>query len=725
MGKLRYNVDNWIENGDSWRIRGWAYMDDQHECVIRLLDARKMPLPAMISRTERKDVDQETGADGSLPAGFVIDISKEAAGKKKVWLEITADGRTYLRRYRIPYSEAQREQNKKPAGPLMEKLMGITIRGRSLGYLIRHGRQVAHTYGMVESLRRLRSFAGRKKDDLYKNWIEKYEKLDERLEEQKAADFGFRPLISVVVPVYRTPEHFLRDLIRSMKAQTYDNWELCLADASGSPSPLAGFLAREEKEDPRIRSVQLASNGGISENTNEAIKIARGEYIAFCDHDDTLAPHAMYEIVKALNEHPDADVLYSDEDKIDADKSFRYDPNFKPDFNMDLLASINYICHLFVAKRSLLDKVGLLRKEYDGSQDHDLILRACEEAGQIVHIPEILYHWRSHASSTAEDPESKMYCYEAGRRAVQAHYDRAGIPAEVSLGEVYGTYRTRFLWEEKPLVSIIIPNKDHTDDLDKCVRSIQNGSTYRNLEFIIVENNSEKEETFRYYEKLSGEFANVKVVRWEESFNFSKINNFGVKHASGEYLLLLNNDTELIAPDAIGDMLGYCMRSDVGAVGARLYFGDNTIQHAGVVIGYGGFAGHCFVNEPRTSNGYMSRIICACDYSAVTAACLMTKRSAFEAVGGLTESFEIALNDIDYCLKLREKQYTIVYDPWAEFYHYESKSRGLDAEDPEKNARLQAEVKKFRSRWSGILEEGDPYYNPNLSLVRQDYSVKE
>lgn len=725
MSKLRYNVDNWIESEDSWRIRGWAYLDDQNPCEIRLLDAHRQPLEAKIQRTLRKDVDQQTGADGSLLCGFIIDVSKKAAGTRKVWLEITAAGKAYYRRYRIPYSENQTEKNRKPVSPVMDKLLNIQIKGRSVGYLLRHSSQVLHTYGLVESLRRIRGFVGRKNDNLYRNWIAEYERLPERLEEQRKTVFPYRPLVSVVVPVYRTPEKYLQALIDSLKAQTYENWELCLADASGEPSPLEDFLKRASAEDIRVRSVHLDSNDGISNNTNEAIKIARGEYIAFCDHDDTLAPHAMFEIVRASNADCRPDVIYSDEDKTDAEGRLRYDPNFKPDFNIDLLTSINYICHLFVIKRTLLDQVGLLRKAYDGSQDHDMILRSCEMAEKIVHIPEVLYHWRSHTSSTAEDPESKLYCFEAGRNAVQAHYDRMGIPAEVSFGEVFGTYRTRFLWEEKPLVSIIIPNKDHTDDLDKCVRSIQNGSTYRNLEFIIVENNSEKEETFRYYEKLTGEFENVKVVRWEEDFNFSKINNFGAKYASGEYLLLLNNDTELIASNAIGDMLGYCMRSDVGAVGARLYYGDNTIQHAGVVIGYGGFAGHCFVNEPRTSNGYMSRIICACDYSAVTAACLMTKRTAFEAVGGLTESFEIALNDIDYCLKLREKQYTIVYDPWAEFYHYESKSRGLDAEDPDKNARLEAEVKEFRSRWSGILDAGDPYYNPNLSLVRQDYSVKE
>ena len=416
-------------------------------------------------------------------------------------------------------------------------------------------------------------------------------------------------------------------------------------------------------------------------------------------------------------------MIYSDEDKMSMDGHKFFQPHFKPDFNQDLLCTVNYICHLFVAKRELVEKVGMLRSEFDGAQDYDFIFRCTEEAEKICHIPKILYHWRCHEDSTAENPESKQYAFEAGRRAIEAHYQRKGIHATVENGEFLGLYRTKYILDEKPLISIIIPNKDHIDDLDRCVQSILKKSSYPNLEFIIVENNSTEEKTFAYYEKLQKECSKVQVYYYKGDFNYSKINNFGVRHANGTYLLLLNNDTEMINDDCIEEMLGYCSRSDVGIVGARLYYEDDTIQHAGVVIGFGGIAGHCFVQQPRGNTGYCHRIICAQDYSAVTAACMMVKRSVFEEVGGLTEELAVAFNDIDFCMKVRQKGYLVVYNPYAELYHYESKSRGLE-DTPEKQERFHKEIRTFETRWPEILKNGDPYYNPNLSLETQNFSLK-
>ena len=424
-----------------------------------------------------------------------------------------------------------------------------------------------------------------------------------------------------------------------------------------------------------------------------------------------------------MNQDQTIEAIYTDEDKISMDGKEHFQPHFKTDFNIDLLRSVNYICHLFVVKRSLFEKVGLLNHEYDGAQDYDFVLRCAEQAVNIRHIPKILYNWRAHKDSTAENPESKRYAFEAGIRAIQAHYDRCGIDAEVSAEQLNGIYRSKYRLKEQPLVSVIIPNKDHTEDLDKCIRSIEEKGTYKNIEYIVIENNSEKKETFAYYEKLQAENPKVKVVFWEREFNYSAINNYGVGFAKGEYLLFLNNDTEIINPDCIEELLGYCMRDDVGIVGARLYYEDDTIQHVGVIIGLGGVAGHTFVGEPKDSLGYFGRIVTAQDYSAVTAACLMTKRKVFEKVNGFEEKLAVAFNDVDFCLKVREAGYLVVYNPYAELHHYESKSRGLE-DTEEKVLRFQGEIRTFQYRWKEILNEGDPYYSPNLTLDKTDFSLR-
>ena len=540
-------------------------------------------------------------------------------------------------------------------------------------------------------------------------------------ERELEKEFSYRPKISILVPVYRTPIPVLCEMIESVCGQTYSNFELCIADGSMGDERLANTIREYQKKDSRILYRELEENSGISGNTNAALSMASGEYVGLLDHDDLLEPDALYEVVSRLQEQS-YDILYTDEDKVNEDSSKFMDPNFKPDFSMDLFCSHNYITHFFVVKKSIIDMVGGFRSEYDGSQDYDVMFRCIEQSKQICHIPKILYHWRMITGSTAEDPASKMYCYEAGRKAIESHLQRVGLEGTVTMTDMWGIYHTVYKVVGSPLVSIVIANKDLADTLDQCIRSIEEKSTYRRFEIIVVENNSTEDATFTYYDKIQSEFDNVHVVTWKGEFNYSAINNYGVAHAKGEYILLLNNDTEMITPTAIEEMLGICCRKEVGIVGAKLLYDDDTVQHAGVVVGFGGYAGHVFHGIPRNDLGYMMRPMMNCNYSAVTAACLMVKRSIFEKVGGLTETYKVACNDIDFCLKVREKGYLVVYNAFSEWYHYESKSRGYE-DTPEKMERFQGEVRKFQARWGDFLEKGDPYYNPNFPITKAPFEL--
>lgn len=574
----------------------------------------------------------------------------------------------------------------------------------------------------------------------YDRWRRKYGVTKQELAAQRESHFEYEPKLSILVPLYRTPEKFLREMIASVEAQTYSNWELVLSDGSGVDSPLVKLLEEYEAKDGRIRVVQNRAQLRISENTNAAMAAATGEYIVFGDHDDLFAPDALYECVRVLNEKPETEFIYSDEDKTDGSAKKYFEPHFKPDYSPDLLCSMNYFCHLVLVKKELQERVGLLDPAFDGAQDYDYVLRCSEQTtpGQMVHIPKILYHWRCHGESTAENPESKRYAFDAGRRAIQAHYDRLGIPAKAVDGEYAGLYHSDYQIVGEPLISILIPNKDHIADLRKCITSIEEKSDYHNYEYIIIENNSTEEETFEGYRKLEAENPKVHVVYYDRiqnpdgqwvpveekrEFNYSAINNFGAQHARGEYFLLLNNDTEIIHGDCLRQLLGYCQRADVGIVGAQLFYEDDTIQHAGVVLGFGGIAGHTFIGEKRGDNGYFSRIICAQNYSAVTAACMMVKASVFEEVGGMSTELKVAFNDIDFCMKVRSAGYLIVYNPRAQLYHYESKSRGLE-NTQEKIERFNREMACFLDRWGEQVKAGDPYYNPNLTLDKANFSLK-
>ena len=557
----------------------------------------------------------------------------------------------------------------------------------------------------------------------YKSWFKLTKASKEELIKQKEYKWAEEaPLFSIVVPLYRTPKGYLKELIESIEAQTYVKWELCLAD--GSPDNKLEMFVRSY-QDERIKYRYIGENLGISGNTNKAVEMATGDFIVLCDHDDLITPDALFEFAKEIVADSEVDSIYSDEDKIDEKSYDVFDPSFKPDFNIDMLRSQNYICHLYGVRRELVEKYGMFNSEYDGAQDYDFILRMSEHSRKIAHVAKILYHWRTHQGSTALNPESKMYAYDAGARAIGAHYARV-LPEiqieRIENGYTLGMYHTVFKFNEYPLISIIIPNKDHTDDLDKAIRSMIEKGTWPNLEFIVVENNSTEEKTWEYYKKIEKEYSQVKVVYYDGIFNYAKINNFGVRHARGEYYLFMNNDVELIEPDSLKEMMGYGQRNDVGAVGCRLLYEDNTIQHAGVIVGEIGVAEHIFKKQIEGMT-YHARAMLTQDISAVTAAVMLVKKEVFEKVEGFDERFAVAFNDIDICMKIREDKKLIVYAPYACFHHYESKSRGAE-DTPEKIERFINEVNLFNSKWRSFIENGDPYYNCNFSKKHTDCRLR-
>lgn len=577
---------------------------------------------------------------------------------------------------------------------------------------IRAGLFYLRTEGFAATIRRYRALGApfQETEISYSEWIEKNEPSYRQLQNQRAEVFPYMPLISIAVPTYNTKRIFLEEMIASLEEQTYPNWELCIADGNSENRDEIEHILKQHS---KIKYVMLDENKNIVGNSNEALKLCKGEFIGLLDHDDTLAPFCLYEVVKAINKNPDADMLYSDEDKFTVSDGPRFEPHFKPDFSPNYLNSCNYITHFSVFKKSLMDKLGGFREGFDGSQDHDLILRATEAAKAVVHIPKILYHWRVHDDSTAKNIGAKSYAVTAGEKAVAAHLERIGTPGTVESIEGKPMYRVHLPVDDGEKVSVIIPNKDHIDDLKKCLDSILEKTTYRNYEIIIVENNSTQSETFDYYDSLKNN-GKIRILYYKGDFNFSKINNFAAKQCDGKYLLFLNNDTEIITPNWIEELVMLGQQENIGAVGAKLLYPNDTIQHAGVVIGMAGIAGHIFSGFPHNADGYFGRLKLVYNYSAVTGACMLVKHSDFDAVGGFEETLAVAFNDIDLCEKLLHIGKYNAYTPFCELYHYESKSRGSDVER-EKNRRFRKEIKICRERWNE-LEDGDPFYNPNLSL---------
>jgi len=571
------------------------------------------------------------------------------------------------------------------------------------------------------SIKSLYSFYSQNK--LYKLLIAKHEPDSKELLLQTKTVFPFSPKISIVCPVWNTPEYFLKEMVQSVINQTYSNWELCLSDGNSANENIKKILNNYKDGDKRIKVKFLDKNMGIVGNSNEALKLAEGDYIGLLDHDDTLAPFALFEAVKAINKNHDADFIYSDEDKLSEDGKSRFSPNFKPDFCPDLLRSHNYICHFSIFKKELLNNIGFFNEGYEGSQDYDLILRASEQAKKIIHIPKVLYHWRISQNSTALWAGSKMYAYVSAKKALEEHLKRIGLNGKVNDGLSCGLYNITYDVNQNHLISIIIPNKDHKEDLERCISSIMEKSAYKNFEIIIVENNSEYKSTFEFYDSLTSKYDKIKIINWNNKpFNYSSVNNYAAEFARGDIFLFLNNDTEVINNDWMERMLEHVQRKEVGAAGAKLYYPDNTVQHGGVIIGLSNVAGHSHKGFSRNSCGYINRLCSIQNLSAVTGACLMVRKEVFEEVKGFDEDFVLAYGDVDICLKIRLKGYLVVWTPFSELYHYESITRGYE-DTPEKRERINREIKLFHNKWRDILEEGDPYYNINLAKDKEDFSI--
>ena len=798
---MRYRVDSMSLRDGVLVLEGWCIPSKTDKIEYSVVDAKGQPMKCTAVARDRVDVAQQFGADRM--SGFTVAVPFER--DQDAWL-VMKDG---------PQSRRVHVNSR-----IIEKRNSIKAKRAEKLWALVHLETLVVSWDFIRE-NGLRAFWKKAihkiqkidEDYDYPEWQFKTALSQEEIDAQRTAwqELPFAdgaPKISIVVPAYNTPEKYLTMLLDSFKAQTYPDFEAVIADGSepgyeGVKKVVGSYAA----EDPaRFRLVDVGGNKGIAGNTNAGLEAATGDYIALCDHDDELPPWALYEVVKAISAHPGAQFIYTDEDKIDFDGKALFEPHFKSDFNMELLCSVNYICHLSVIRRDLLEKVGGFRPEYDGAQDYDFFFRCTEEATAkerdglaayyemkktggknapaglspgalqlleegrfvseaVIHIPVICYHWRYHKGSTASDPKAKLYAFEAGSRAIAAHYGRMGLPFDhIEKGVTYGYYHTVFAKpgnrDEEPLVSVIIPNKDHRDDLDLCIRSLAERSGYRNLEFIVVENNSADPETFAYYKELEGVAENasaagnaealenaaapdktvtdgtaaaapkygtempVRVVYWPREFNYSAINNFGVQYAKGDYLLFLNNDVELIGPESIRECVAYASRPEVGIVGARLMYGDDTIQHAGVIVGLGGIAGAAFVGLHEKENSYMHRMMCVQDLSAVTAACLMMRREVFEAAGGFREELAVAFNDIDLCMKVRALGKLVVYNPYVTFHHYESKSRGLE-DTPEKVRRFNNEIAVFAHYWGPVLENGDPYYNPNLTLRKANFALRD
>ena len=702
---MEYCFDSiFVKNGKIFAT-GWAVSSvTENEIEITVTDEKKEPVDAIVTWAARPDVGLAKYGDPK-------------AGHVGIFLEIPFRGQ-HLVTVHFKEKNAQGNVITEQSLPLNPALIAARK------FLKESKAQYVST---KKSLIWLKKKLTRKEYADYDTWLRIMRVSRQELFAQRKTKFSYAPKFSVVVPLYHTPAKFLKDLVRSMMYQSYANWELCLVNASPEDVHLTSLLENWAMRDKRIRVIRLEKNLGIAQNTNAGIAASTGEFIAFLDHDDFLEPDALFCYADALNKDKTIDVFYSDEDKTDEYAAHYFYPHFKSDFNIDLLHANNYMCHFLAVRKSLVDTVGGLNEKFDGAQDYDFVLRLTENTKKIYHCPRILYHWRCSNQSTAANQGNKMYAIHAGKAALNAHYKRIGWNARAQEGAVDGWYQTKFTLKEEPLVSILIPNKDHTDDLDVCLNSFFERADYQNYEFIIIENNSVLPETFAYYEKIEKEHDNVKVVYWEAGFNYSAINNFGFKFAKGDYIMLLNNDVELITPDIFQSMLGFCMRPEVGIVGAKLLYNDHTVQHAGVLVGAGGLADHVFKGIHEDDPGYMGRAISSQDVSAVTAACLLVKRSVYEEVGGLEDEFQVAFNDVDFCLKVRKAGYLIVYDADVKLFHYESKSRGME-DTTERFIRFGNEIMLLNSKWDILSTLVDPYYNPNLSYLEYykiNHTIKE
>ena len=689
-------------------ITGWALDTITKESPTFTINNENQVSAYNIQRVLREVVNQIYQTEPAIEAGFVVTL--EGIKQKKV-LPFNFQSSAHVVTVDFPLNK------KYPVIPGTEdKVTRLWIKAKKgFKYMAKNG--ISHTIQRAK-IEKLRNQAS------YPNWLARNEVLDIEAMTQEIATFHYQPKISIAMPVYNVEEKWLRLCIDSILNQVYTNWELCMADDASTDPNVKKILTEYQQLDERIRVVFREQNGHISEATNSALAIATGEFVALLDNDDELAINAFYEVVKVLNENPKLDLIYSDEDKIDMDGN-RSDPAFKPDWSPDLLLGTNYISHLGVYRRSILEEIGGFRKGYEGSQDYDLVLRFTEKTTKerIKHIPKVLYYWRMLPTSTAVDQGSKGYAFEAGLRAVQDALVRRGINGHATHGAANGLYDVYYDIESEKLVSIIIPTKNGYKDVQRCVSSIIEKTTYQNYEIIMADNGSTDPKMHELYaefeQQLPGRFF---VESIDIPFNFSTINNRAAKKAHGEYLLFLNNDTEVITENWLTLMVSFAQQERIGCVGAKLLYPNNTVQHAGVILGLGGVAGHGHYGYPHGDLGYFGRLAINVNYSAVTAACLLMKKADFDAVGGFEEAFTVAFNDVDLCLKVQALGRDNVWLHEAELYHFESQTRGYD-DKGKKKKRFEQEKVMMEEKW-GPLIENDPFYNPNLTRDIPNFSLR-
>jgi GT2 family glycosyltransferase len=691
---IHYNIDEITLKNKQYFIRGWAFAQEE------VLTIQTKP-SVLVKKTERPDINTHFNIKGK-DLGFEIVLPLHIFKTKIIFASLQEKKIENINLLKILYQYIQKK---------ITSLINKKNIQRTINYYKRNG--------FKATLLKIKiNFKPRQNYHIW--FLTQHLPNKAILDEQKKTIFDYQPLISVVTPTFNTPKQFLIQMIESVLAQTYSNWELCIADGASTNPDTLYTLKKYAEKDKRIKVKFLTENYHISGNSNEAIKMSSGEYIGLFDHDDLLTPNALFENVKVMNEKDKPDFIYSDEDKTDEETSKFLDPHFKPDYSPDTLRSYNYIAHFAVFRKTLLEQIGMLRSECNGSQDHDLFLRIVEKTDKIEHIPKILYHWRIHPHSTAGGSGVKTYTMDASIKALNDSFERLKMKAQASNGFFANSYKTDYEIIGNPKISILIPNKDEKETLERCITSILKKSTYLNFEIIIIENNSASQEIFEYYTILKKNPA-IQIIHYKGDFNYAAINNFGRKFATGEYLLLLNNDTEVISKNWLEEMLMHAQRQEIGAVGAKLYYFDDTIQHAGIILGIGSVAGHAHLGIDKKQEGYFKRACLVQNLSAVTAACLMVKTTIFDEVAGLDEKFKVAFNDVDFCLRIRQKGYLVLFTPYAELYHYESKSRGYE-DTPEKIARFQSEIKLFEERWG--LWQDDPYYNPNFTKQNANFELK-
>ena len=699
QGQLNYRITGIQSTGASCVVTGWAA--SEKPIKINVFDLSKEPMKCEVSHFPKPDVALEyREAQQLYDSGFSVTVPVN--GRKKMLLQITDGEHSVMREF----------------GASDKNRLSLYMK-KAHYYMKRNGVKKACKRA-VNELYELVGDTGN-----YMKWRRKNMPSEKELERQRKEQSRFRPFLYVITPYEDV--HYITSAAISLKNQTYSNWKwviVCTAEEKEKlmerirthipPEKLWLIPADgEEGYQHRIAAGMRKTLEQLRKQEKDKQKKDDPSWLLLLNPSDTLEPDAMYACVKLMETNAQMDLCYTDEDQISEDGKNYSEPVFKSDFNIDLLRATNYIGHLLLIREDAAVKTGPWNPSCLSEASYDYVLRAADTAAYIGHLPRVLYHVR----------ENGKQGRRAGENVLNEHYKRVGLPAYAQPSPTPGIYHTVYQWMETPLVSVNIPNKDHIDDLDTCVQSLLSECTYPNYEIVIIENNSVEESTFAYYEKLKAQDSRIRVVVWDDVFNYSKITNFGVAHSRGEYILLLNNDTEVITPDFMVEMLGYCMREDVGICGARLFYFDDTIQHAGVIVGLGGICGEGFQGFPKENGGYQNRIFCPQNYSAVTAACLMTKKSVFEEVGGMDAEFQIAYNDIDYCLKVRRTGKLVVYNPFAMLHHYEYKSRGTE-NTAEKLARYHREVDLFTTRWADLISAGDPYYNPNLTRRYQDFSLR-